>query len=223
MEQHIVFTAAALVTFAIFSFLYKDNPFYKFAEHLVVGVSAGYWIVILYNTSLVPKLIEPLQRFFGGRSTSLLDPLVIIPAILGILMFTRFVPKIAWISRIPISYILGIGSGAAIPLVLQTFVIQQIYPTMAMFLPGGAVTWWDWVTNILIFAGVFCGLAYFYFSARHEGALGGVSKAGIWILMIGFGASFGYTVMSRVSLLYGRMDFLVNAWARPLLGALFGG
>jgi len=34
---------------------------------------------------------------------------------------------------------------------------------------------------------------------------------------VGFGASFGYTVMSRVSLLYGRMDFLVNTWARPLL------
>lgn len=223
MEQQIVYTAAALVSFAIFSFLYKDNPFYKFAEHLVVGVSAGYWIVILYNTSLVPKLIEPLQRFFSGTSTSLLDPLVIIPAILGIMMFTRFVPKLAWISRIPISYILGVGSGAAIPLVLQTFVIQQIYPTMTMFLPGGAVTWWDWVTNLLIFAGVFCGLAYFFFSARHEGVLGGFSKVGIWVLMIGFGASFGYTVMSRVSLLYGRMDFLVNTWARPLFGALFGG
>lgn len=223
MEQHIVYTAAALVSFAIFSFLYKDNPFYKFAEHLVVGVSAGYWIVILYNTSLVPKMIEPLQRFFSGTSTSLLDPLVIIPAILGIMMFTRFIPKFAWISRIPISYILGVGSGAAIPLVLQTFVIQQIYPTMTMFLPGAAVTWWDWVTNLLIFAGVFCGLAYFFFSARHEGVMGGFSKVGIWVLMIGFGASFGYTVMSRVSLLYGRMDFLVNTWARPLFSALFGG
>ena len=33
---------AALLTLFIFSFLYKDNPFYKFAEHLFVGVSAGY-------------------------------------------------------------------------------------------------------------------------------------------------------------------------------------
>ena len=32
-----------LLTIAIFSFLWKDNPIYKFAEHLVVGVSAGYW------------------------------------------------------------------------------------------------------------------------------------------------------------------------------------
>jgi len=31
---------AAFLTLSIFSFLYKDNPFYKFAEHLMVGVSA---------------------------------------------------------------------------------------------------------------------------------------------------------------------------------------
>jgi hypothetical protein len=40
--------------------------------------------------------------------------------------------------------------------------------------------------------------------------------------MIGFGASFGYTVMSRISLLYGRVDFLLNTWARPIVHSLFG-
>ena len=37
---------AAFLTFAIYSFLYADNPVYKLAEHLFVGVSAGYSIVI---------------------------------------------------------------------------------------------------------------------------------------------------------------------------------
>ena len=37
-------TMAAFLTLAIFSFLYKDNPFYKFAEHLFVGVSAAFWM-----------------------------------------------------------------------------------------------------------------------------------------------------------------------------------
>ena len=32
---------AAFFTLAIFSFLYRDNPFYKFAEATVVGVSAA--------------------------------------------------------------------------------------------------------------------------------------------------------------------------------------
>ncbi len=138
MEQHILLTIAAILTIAIFSFLWKDNSLYKFAEHLVVGVSMGYWIVILYNTSLLPKLIDPLKRVVNGTSTTALEPLVIVPAILGILLFARFIPKYGWIMRIPIAYILGVGSGASIPLVLQTSVIQQIYPTMASFLPGAA-------------------------------------------------------------------------------------
>src|SRR5262249_37679997 len=32
------------LTFCILSYLYKDNPFYKLAEHLFVGVSVGYAI-----------------------------------------------------------------------------------------------------------------------------------------------------------------------------------
>jgi len=223
MEQQIINTFAALLTVAIFSFLWKDNPFYKFAEHLVVGVSAGYWVMILYQTSLVPKLIDPMKRIFSGTSTTVLDPLVAVPVILGLLLFTRFFTRIAWISRITMAYILGVGSGVAVPLVLQTNVIQQIYPMMAMFLPGRTMGTWDWVTNFLVLGGVLCGLAYFFFSARHEGVLGGMSKVGIWTLMVGFGASFGYTVMSRVSLLYGRVDFLLNSWARPLIQSMFGG
>ena len=35
----------ALLTLMILSFLYRDNPFYRFAESLFVGVSAAYWMV----------------------------------------------------------------------------------------------------------------------------------------------------------------------------------
>ena len=119
------------------------------------------------------------------------------------------------------AYILGVGSGAAVPLLIQVNVIQQIYPTMTVFLPGNTTTTAAMVNNVLVLVGVICGLAYFFFSARHTGALGGLSRVGIWILMVGFGASFGYTVMSRISLLYGRMDFMVFDWAQPLLQAIF--
>lgn len=218
MEQQIIYTVAALLTVAIFSFLWKDNPLYKFAEHLVVGVSAGYWLVTLNRTTLIPKLYLPLQRVYNGTSTTILDPLVLVPVFLGLLLFSRFVPRYSWISRIPMAYILGVGSGAAIPLLLQTQVVQQIYPTMSVFLPGGSVGIGSLIDNILVLLGVVCGLSYFFFSARHTGALGLMSRAGVWLLMVGFGASFGYTVMSRISLLYGRVDFLVNVWARSFTG-----
>jgi MFS family permease len=52
--------------------------------------------------------------------------------------------------------------------------------------------------------GMLCGLIYFYFSVEHKGAIGRISRVGVWVLMIGFGASFGYTVQGRLSLAVGR-------------------
>jgi hypothetical protein len=56
------------------------------------------------------------------------------------------------------------------------------------------------------------GLIYFYFSKEHRGAFGQTARIGIYFLMVTFGASFGYTVMSRMSLLIGRIDFLITEW-----------
>jgi len=46
----------AFVTFAIYSFLYKDNPFYKIAEQIFVGLSAGYWFIYTIFNILLPTL-----------------------------------------------------------------------------------------------------------------------------------------------------------------------
>ena len=51
---------AAFLTLAIFSFLYKDNPFYKIAEHIFVGVSAGYWMSMFFWTQIQPNLFGRL-------------------------------------------------------------------------------------------------------------------------------------------------------------------
>jgi hypothetical protein len=71
-------TLGALLTLAVYRFLYKDNPFYKFAEHLVVGVSAGYYLVIYYYNFIDPNVVSPVFllrsggtpiRFFGDRKS----------------------------------------------------------------------------------------------------------------------------------------------------------
>ncbi len=66
--------------------------------------------------------------------------------------------------------------------------------------------------NLVLIVGTLTGLVYFYFSKEHKGVLGGAAKIGIYFLMITFGACFGYTVMSRMSLLIGRLYFLFGDW-----------
>ena len=51
---------AAFLTLAILSFLYDDNPIYRFAESLFIGVSAAYWMVQgVWQTLIMPD-VEPL-------------------------------------------------------------------------------------------------------------------------------------------------------------------
>ncbi|HID94492.1 MAG TPA: hypothetical protein EYP53_00350 [Candidatus Latescibacteria bacterium] len=186
---------AAFLTLCILSFLYKDNPFYKFAEHLFVGTSAGYWAAYYYHNILKPNLYVPL--FKEGKL------LYIIPLALGIMMLMRLWPRIGWISRWPLAFIVGTYAGYNLITYLQTNALAQVKATLTPFTD---------VSRVILFVGVLTGLIYFFFSKEHRGIFGKAARVGIWFLMVAFGASFGYTVMARVSLIIGRMMFLLKDW-----------
>jgi len=195
----------AFLTLAIFSFLYKDNPFYKFAEHVFVGFTNGYLVTFTWHNVLVPSLFNPL---FRGQL------ILIIPFIIGALYFTRFIPKVSWFVRIPIGISMGYGVGANVPAFIQAYIIKQIQGTILA--PQNFQAWHAGSTGIvwsaILFVGVLCVLSYFYFSREQKGILNVTSRIGIIFVMIGFGAAFGYTVMARVSLLIGRLQFLLGPW-----------
>ena len=198
-------TVAALLTLAIFSFLYKDNPFYKIAEHLMVGTTAGYWVVILYHNTFKPNVLTKLD---AGQWY------YIIPTILGLLMWTRLFSKLSWISRYPLAFYLGIATGVAIPLEMKAKIIEQLDGSVHLvtWMHTPQATMLGTINNSLILIGVLAGLVYFFFSKAHKGVTGGVAQFGIGVLMIGFGASFGFTVMARISLLIERLQFLLFDW-----------
>ncbi len=191
----------AALTLCIFSFLYRDNPFYKFAEHLFVGISAGYWATLEWHNVFLPNLWKPLTQ--DGML------LLLFPFAFGVLLFSRFTRKFSWLSRWSMALIIGIYAGIAIVGYGSGDLILQI---RANLLPLWTDSWLTSFNNILLTVGVITGLIYFFFSKEHKGALGGTAKVGVWFLMISFGASFGYTVMSRMSLLIGRVLFLLKDW-----------
>lgn len=202
---------AAILTLCIYSFLYKDNPFYKFAEHLFVGISAGYVIIIIFYLSFIPYAWKPLINAFKGQFSQFI---VLIPIFLGLLFFTRFIPKYAWFVRWPIAFLFGVGAGIAIPAVMQANIFEQVHGNLRPFqeIRNGAFSWIDLFSASLVFVGVICTLIYFFFSVEHRGVIGGLSKVGIIFLMIGFGSAFGNTVMGRVALLIQRVYFLFHDW-----------
>jgi hypothetical protein len=204
MYEIIGIWVAAIFTLAIYSFLYKENPLYRLAEHLVVGISMGYSIVIAYTRVLLPRLIEPLA---AGENW-----LLLIPGFLGILYITRFFPKIAWLSRYPIAFVMGTAMGVGFPLSMKALVLRQLEATMLPVYTSGMSI--DLVIgNVVLILGTLAALIYFFFSKPHTGWFFGTgSRIGIWVIMVGFGATFGFTVMGRVSLLIGRIQFLLGDW-----------
>jgi len=194
----------ALFTLAILSFLWKDNPIYKIAEQIFVGLSAGYWFVYTIYNILIPNMYLPLVQDFSANWIKL------IPAFLGVLMLLRLIPNIEWVSRYPMAVLIGTTAGISMMRYLKSDVINQI--TATMMNPFIAENIFAVIGNLMLIIGTITGLMYFYFSKKHEGVFGAWAKIGVYFLMISFGAAFGYTAMARISLLIGRLQFLLGDW-----------
>ena len=218
-----IFVAAGL-TLVMYSFLYRDNPLFKVAENLYVGVTLGYGAIITWRQSLKREIVGPLF-IDPPHSAAFLAELGrrIVPIILGMLLLTRLSRKYGWLSRYSYTLMVGWGAGIGIPIVAHSYILQQLHsavnpltgaaaPSEAGLGPWLASTAWPVLGAVVILAGMVSVLFYFFFSVEHKGAGRGISRLGILFLMVSFGASFGYTVMGRVSLLIGRVQFLVHDW-----------
>jgi hypothetical protein len=211
------------LTLFIFTFLYEDNPIFKLAEHLYVGISVGYTIVKAYDTVIVHLIYVPMIKE-GDWS-------LLVPVGLGLLMLARYVPNAGWLSRYAFAFIVGVGSGLAIPRTISSFILKQVEDTirpLVTLLPDGGMTFTASLLNpasnlnaVILLVGVVSVLFYFFFSLEHDGPLRTAARTGILFLMIAFGAAFGYTVMARMSLLIGRFTDLIEfagpAYGRPTL------
>ncbi len=217
---------SALMTLSVFSFLYRDNPFYKVASAIFVGTSAAYIMVVGFWTVIVPSLFAKLSpewvQSWGMPGISIVRDenwwLYLIPLILGGMLLWRLSPRGAWIARWPLAFIIGSTAGIRLIGFLQADFLNQINATIIPLIAldptaaGWRIDWGQSLENTLIVICVVATLVYFFFSLEHKGIAGRVSQMGVWVLMITFGAAFGYTVMGRIALLAIRFEFLFNDW-----------
>jgi hypothetical protein len=217
---------AAFMTLGILSFLYKDNPFYKVCESILIGVSAAYWMVNGFWSTLVPNLFGKLVPDFV-RSVALPDlpvsatpgldmALAFVPLALGFMLLWRLAPRGGWIAVWPLAFIIGTTAGmrlvASIEADLLAQTVATVRPLVVFDQATSAFNFWGTVGAIVSVVGVLCVLTYFFFSVEHKGVVGGTARLGIWFLMITFGSAFGLTVMGRITLLAQRFEFLFRDW-----------
>jgi hypothetical protein len=196
MSTNIGIWIGVLCTIACYSFLYKENLLYRLAEHLFVGVGAGYAIVMGFN-SIKNTAWNPMVE--NGQYIEL------IPIALGILLFSRFFKSYKWLSRIPMSLIVGTGVALSARGSINAEFVQQIRATIIPLTS---------INNILVVLGTIGVLSYFFFNKKYS-RIPGVSisaKFGRYVMMAAFGAAFGNGVMGRVSLLIARLQYVFGDW-----------
>lgn len=189
-----------LLTIFIFSFVYGENPVYRFAEHLYVGCSAGYALSL--NFGYIKTLgIDPLMK---GKA------ILIIPLLLGLMLFTRYFKSVNYLSRWSMAFLMGIGTGLALYGIADAQFLKQITAT---FLPlyvtdkSGAFVLLKTFNNIIMVVGTLGVLVYFFFSGKQQKGITATGAVfGRWIMMVTFGVSFGNVVMGRISLMLGSLQ-----------------
>jgi hypothetical protein len=217
-----------LLTLAIFSFLYRDNPFYKFAEHLFIGVGTAWFTLENYDSGVRKPLFvylpETYRMLHGPPGTTVeLGGYAVSPGwaialrfgavALSIMLLLRLVKSVSWISRWPLALI--IGSYAALKMTGETKarLVEQVRETMVSVWPAGA-SGWDIAGRLVLVLGLVCVLVHFLFTLKRGKTLAGFSRVGVIVLMLAFGARFGFAVLGRFALLIGRISEL-NSYARP--------
>jgi hypothetical protein len=198
---------AALLTIMVYSYLLGDNPLYRLAEHLFIGASVAYAVVVVIHGVLGPLLLKPLTSGETGERL-----LAVVPLVLGLLLWTKLKTSWAWLGNFSVAFLLGVGAALAVGGALLGSILPQVRATIS------AIDLFGLERGLIIVIGTLSTLLYFHFAAGTKGGLSGIgsgfirawARLGRWFIMIAFGAIFANTVMARISLLIGRVQFLLQ-------------
>lgn len=186
---------AAFLTLGLFSWMYMENPWFRLVEHVYVGAALGHLAVTGYQNVLDIAWKPATQQ---GKH------ILWIPLLLGVLLFSRWSRKYMWVSRSSMGFLVGTLAAVSMNGAIKAQLTQQVAATMMSL---------NTINNIIFVALAASATFYFVFTLQAKWAAP-IVDLGKYAMMIAFGATFGNTVMSRISLFTGRLQFLLFDWLK---------
>lgn len=177
--------------------LYKENPVYRFAEHLYIAVMLAVSLTVNFS-NVMRMCITPMMQG---------DITMIVPLVMGLMIYTMLIPEYRWVSRYPIAILVGAGFGLGIRGSIGPNIQDAIVSTITRPTDGGAMAW---INFLYIAVGLVCSVLYFLLTYEHSGALQAPTRIGRLFIMVGLGAYFGNTVLFRFTMLTGRAQFFLQ-------------
>lgn len=204
-----------IFTLMVFSYLLGDNPLFRVAVYIFIGVSAGYAATVVWHYVLVPKLFEPL------RDPSQLA-VSVIPLILCISLLAKLTPRISWVGNFAMAILVGVGAAAALGGAVLGTLIPQVQATIDAFdfrsAPSTSDALFGLVNGVVILVGTVFTLGYFHFSAerapdgtpRRNRVFEWIAWVGRIFIAITFGVLFAGLYMAALTAMIERLNFMIN-------------
>jgi len=197
-----------LFTLMILSYLVGDNPLFRVAIYIFVGVSAGYAASVAWQNILWPKLFKPL--IFGSNPQRLL---LLVPLVLGILLLAKVSPRTARLGSPAMAFLVGTGAAVAIGGAVFGTIFPQTLATIQLFdLSNGGSSIEHFFESCVFLVGTVSTLVYFHFGAREIGAglqrnrwVNRVSWVGRFFIATTFGVLFAGVYAAAMTALIERI------------------
>jgi len=202
----IINTVAIVLTLMVLSRIAGDNPLFRIAQYLFVGVSLGLAFVVAYHQVLVPAV----RGLGNGQSQATIYG---IPLALGLLLLPRISRRqeFSWLANIPLALVFGVGAALAVGGAIIGTLLPQIFDTANRPISNDPAQ----LAGVVVLAlGTVITLAAFYYTSPQEGArartMALITALGHWLLMIAFGFFFASAVQSYLSALIERLVFVLR-------------
>ena len=210
-----------LLTLMVFSYLIGDNPLFRIAVYLFIGVASGYAATVVWHQVLFPKLSQALAEF---------NSLSILPLLFALSLLAKLFPRTSWIGNFAMAVLVGVGAAAAIGGALIGTLLPQAQAAIDGFdifsAGSGLEVASRLLEGVIMLGGTVFTLASFHFSAgraadgtpKRNRIIEGIAWVGRIFIAITFGALFAGVYMSALTAMIERLSFVLNFIRQQLIG-----
>jgi hypothetical protein len=224
--QAIGIAVGFVLTLMVYSYLLGDNPLYRLAIHVLIGIGLGYAAVVATYTVIIPQLVNPIAEIFAGSPVSVVERVQPVVALLAAFLLLKLSRQTAPLGNVTMGFVFGVGSAVAVGGAVLGTLLPQVGATAIPLSPAAAPnivaeqgSGLNVLAGLLIMIGTIATLLYFYFDARpvSEGKverprwIRASSQIGQAYLMIAFGSLFAGAIVASLALLTERVSFLIQA------------
>ena len=205
-----------VLTVMVFSYLIGDNPMFRIAVYLFIGVASGYAAAVVVQDVLFTKfqslpLDNPVQLLIG-----------LIPFFFAATLLAKLSPRISWIGNFAMAVLVGVGAATAVGGALVGTLIPQAEAAMDAF---NSRSIFGLIEGAVMLTGTVVTLVYFQFGAKRA-ADGAVKRNTIfemlaWLgrifIAVTFGVLFAGVYMAALTAMIERLSSIINL-VKSLLG-----